>query len=200
MFRHSSKDGLQDFGVPEIVTTNRGSQFESEIFQSFTRFWALRVYESPAIILIQTEWRLFSQNKAYFYSFCISSTAQKSCTESSTCVPASIHTKSKAFLYKDFSTATHVFFRRDIVRRLLEQPYDDPYKVLSRTDKVFTLEIRCQQRTVTVDRLKPTYILCNTDHTVEVAPSPVVPQNVIRCRGLFWYPRLGWELGWSSAR
>ncbi|GBL81560.1 hypothetical protein AVEN_252767-1, partial [Araneus ventricosus] len=66
-------------------------------------------------------------------------------------VPSSIHTKSKVFLHKDFSTATHVFFRRDIVRRLLGQPYDDPYKVLSRTDKVFTLEIRCQQRTVTVD-------------------------------------------------
>ncbi|GBM76535.1 hypothetical protein AVEN_83523-1 [Araneus ventricosus] len=26
------------FGVPEIVTTNRGSQFESELLQSFTRF------------------------------------------------------------------------------------------------------------------------------------------------------------------
>ncbi|GBM79033.1 hypothetical protein AVEN_77620-1 [Araneus ventricosus] len=144
------------FGVPEIVTTNRGSQFESELFQSFTRFLgseSIRITSSPAIILIQTEWYkgdFFRKTKPTATVF-VFLQQLKSPVQNLQPVPASIHTKSKVFIHKDFSTATHVSFRCDIVRRLLEQPYDGPYKVLSRTDKVFTLEIHCQQRTVTVD-------------------------------------------------
>ncbi|GBN07002.1 hypothetical protein AVEN_87478-1 [Araneus ventricosus] len=36
---------MSKFGVPEVVTTERGSQFESELFQAFTKF--LRLTEDP---------------------------------------------------------------------------------------------------------------------------------------------------------
>ncbi|KAF8797243.1 hypothetical protein HNY73_001528 [Argiope bruennichi] len=61
--------------------------------------------------------------------------------------------------FKDLAATTHVFVRRDSVRRFPEHPYNGPYKVLSRTDKVFTLDMNGQKRTITVYRLKPAYIL-----------------------------------------
>ena len=53
------------------------------------------------------------------------------------------------------STATHVFVRRDAVRKPLQPPYDGPYLVLKRTDKHFTVS---RHDTVSVDRLKPAYL------------------------------------------
>ncbi|KAF8768163.1 Pro-Pol polyprotein like [Argiope bruennichi] len=74
-------------------------------------------------------------------------------------VPASNHAKHKVFLDNDLAVTIHVFVRRDSIRRPLERPYDRPYKVLSRTDKIFTLDMHGQNRTVTLDRFKPAYIL-----------------------------------------
>ncbi|GBL94110.1 hypothetical protein AVEN_162633-1, partial [Araneus ventricosus] len=55
-----------------------------------------------------------------------------------------------------------VFLEINNVHRPLEQPYDGSYRVLCRTDKVFILDARGQKRTVSVDRLKPAYILGDT--------------------------------------
>ncbi|GBM63564.1 hypothetical protein AVEN_3813-1 [Araneus ventricosus] len=45
------------------------------------------------------------------------------------------------------------------------------------------MEIRGQQRTVTMERLKPAYILFNTDHTVEDARPSALPRYVTRSCG-----------------
>ena len=58
----------------------------------------------------------------------------------------------------DLTTCTHVFLRRDAVRKPLQPPYDGPFRVISRTDKHFTLDINGRQDTVTVDRLKVAYV------------------------------------------
>ncbi|XP_055941741.1 uncharacterized protein LOC129971789 [Argiope bruennichi] len=87
-------------------------------------------------------------------------------------VPSSNHAKHKVFFHKDLAITTHVFVQRDSIRRPLEQPYDGPYKVLSRTDKTFTLDMHGQKRTVTVDRLKPAYIL--NEH---LEPAGVLPHS-----------------------
>ncbi|GBM05708.1 hypothetical protein AVEN_175553-1 [Araneus ventricosus] len=92
---------------------------------------------------------------------------------------ASNHAKNKVFIHKDLPTTTHVFVRRDTVRRPLEKPYDGPYRVLSRTDEVFTLDVRGQKRTVSVDRIKPAYILGDTMQPEDV-PSSTSPQYVTR--------------------
>ncbi|GFU78742.1 transposable element Tcb1 transposase [Trichonephila clavipes] len=43
------------------------------------------------------------------------------------------------FIHPGLLEATHVFLRRDMLRRPLQQPYDGPFKVLQRKDKVFSL-------------------------------------------------------------
>ena len=71
---------------------------------------------------------------------------------------------------KALATTTHVFIRRDAVRKPLQPPYDGPYKVLKRTDKHFTVDINGQKDTVSVDRLKVAHLDIDTPHMT--APTP----------------------------
>ncbi|GFT81888.1 uncharacterized protein TNCV_1125881 [Trichonephila clavipes] len=53
--------------------------------------------------------------------------------------PPKHHGKRPVFIHPGLLEATHVFLRRDMLRRPLQQPYDGPFKVLQRKDKVFSL-------------------------------------------------------------
>lgn len=68
------------------------------------------------------------------------------------------HTQ-KIFIPKDLKNTSHVFVRKDRVKKQLEPPYDGPFPVTARTDKYFTLQIKGKLITVSIDRLKPAYIL-----------------------------------------
>ena len=59
------------------------------------------------------------------------------------------------------ATSTHVFVRRDGVRKPLQPPYDGPYAVVKKTDKYFTLSINGRNDTVPIDRLKPAHLDTN---------------------------------------
>ncbi|PIK59982.1 pol polyprotein [Apostichopus japonicus] len=64
------------------------------------------------------------------------------------------HTSS---LDSNLRTCSHVFVRHDATRKPLQPPYNGPYKILSRSDKFFTLDINGRTNTVSVDRLKVAY-------------------------------------------
>ncbi|GFW27211.1 integrase catalytic domain-containing protein [Trichonephila clavipes] len=55
--------------------------------------------------------------------------------------PPKHHSKRPVFIHPGLLEASHVFLRRDMLRRPLQQPYDGPFKVLQRKDKVFFLDI-----------------------------------------------------------
>ena len=63
----------------------------------------------------------------------------------------------QTFIHPSLSTSTHVFVRRDSVKRPLQRPYDGPYKILHRTDKYFTIDLQGRRDNVSIDRLKPAY-------------------------------------------
>ena len=66
------------------------------------------------------------------------------------------HSRPHSFVPPNLQSCTHVWQRVDRVRRPLEAPYQGPFKVVARTNKVFTLELPSgQTETVSVDRLKP---------------------------------------------
>ena len=54
------------------------------------------------------------------------------------------HVKEKPFIFKDLSTSTPVFVRRDAdaVRKPLQPPFDGPFQVLQRSDKTYDVDIR----------------------------------------------------------
>ena len=71
-------------------------------------------------------------------------------------VPRTRHRPS--YIPPDLATCTHVFVRHDAVRKPLRPPYDGPFRVVSRTDKYFTLDLNGRQDTVSIDRLKVAHI------------------------------------------
>ena len=68
-------------------------------------------------------------------------------------------------------TATHVFIRHDAVRRLLQPPYNDPYLVVKKTNKYFTIDINGGTDTVSIDCLKPAHLSSDDTYpTTHTAP------------------------------
>ncbi|GBM67980.1 Transposon Tf2-8 polyprotein [Araneus ventricosus] len=73
-------------------------------------------------------------------------------------VPASSHNCENVFIHKNLPNLSHVFVRHDGVRRSLQSPYQGPYKVLSKSDKLFKLLINGKSSFISVDRLKPSFL------------------------------------------
>jgi len=73
--------------------------------------------------------------------------------------PASRHTAPFTFIFKDLATASHVFLRHGVLRGALQAPYVCPYRFLQMSDKPYTTEFRGAATRVSIDRLKPAYVL-----------------------------------------
>lgn len=90
--------------------------------------------------------------------------------------PASRHNKDKIFIFKDLGIAEHVFLREDATRPPLQPVYSGPHKVIERGEKTFKLLVKGKTVTVSIDRLKPAYILSThiepDDHITPSANQP----------------------------
>ncbi|KAL7636460.1 UNVERIFIED_CONTAM: hypothetical protein RMT77_013235 [Armadillidium vulgare] len=67
------------------------------------------------------------------------------------------HARTHSFIPKDLSTCTHVFVRLNAHRAPLQARYLGPYKVLSRREKTFLLQLPCRTEVFSVDRPKPAF-------------------------------------------
>ncbi|GFU03542.1 retrovirus-related Pol polyprotein from transposon opus [Trichonephila clavipes] len=67
--------------------------------------------------------------------------------------------KQNIFVHKDFKSCSHVFIRIDRVKKALEPPYEGPYAVQKKYDKYFTILIKDKAVNISIDRLKPAYLL-----------------------------------------
>ncbi|CAG9101291.1 unnamed protein product [Plutella xylostella] len=92
-------------------------------------------------------------------------------------VPTSRHGHGKIFVYKDLATSTHVFLRDDALRGSLQPAYTGPHEVIERGEKVYKLLVKGKHVTVSVDRLKPAYILTdktNLPTTIDAPPEKII--------------------------
>ena len=90
-------------------------------------------------------------------------------------VTASRHAAPSTFIFKALATASHVFLRHGALRGALQAPYVGPYEVLHRSDKTYTIDIQGSAKTVSIDRLKPAYVL-HVD--TEITSPPARPPGV----------------------
>ncbi|XP_041983246.1 uncharacterized protein LOC121736225 [Aricia agestis] len=102
------------------------------------------------------------------------------------------------FIHRDLLTCEYVFLRNDAVRKPLQTPYDGPYKVLRREEKYYVIQLPDRTATVSIDRLKPAYILredyvgestsnvqqspCNTDQAEVTSKSSTEDNKNRPCR------------------
>ena len=100
-------------------------------------------------------------------------------------LPARQQSPRKVYVHSELSTCSHVFVRHDANRKPLQAPYDGPYKVLKRTEKYFTLDIKGKQETISLDRLKPAHLeysseQCRDTTTYSNPPNELVPDASVR--------------------
>ena len=225
---------ISKFGVPSTVTTERGSQFESYLFNSVTVLLGIirtrtTAYHPCANGLIE---RLHRQLKAalkahphpsrwteltppILLSICCTIKADSGHSPAefvygtTLCLPGEffspIHDIStddptqfadrlrrtmhelkptpsrfqqhNALIPKDLHSCSHVYVRRDAVRKPLQPTYDGPFKVLRRTDKYFVLDMKGREQTISLDRLKVAYL--HSDFLPSTCPLPLVPDTTI---------------------
>ncbi|GFW01058.1 transposon Tf2-9 polyprotein [Trichonephila clavipes] len=98
------------------------------------------------------------------------------------------HGTQNIYINPSLKTCSHIFLRSDKVNPKLTPPYTGPHLVISRNDKNFIIDLNGKQSTVSIDRIKPAYLLADvTDHSdlvqtqtiiekpVTAAPNPSIP-------------------------
>ncbi|GFV08843.1 transposon Tf2-11 polyprotein [Trichonephila clavipes] len=100
------------------------------------------------------------------------------------------HGTQNIYINPSLKTCSHIFLRSDKVNPPLTPPYTGPHLVISINDKNFIIDLNGKQSTVSVDRIKPAYLLADvTDHSdlvqtqtiiekpVTAAPNPSIPYS-----------------------
>jgi len=69
------------------------------------------------------------------------------------------HSKQNVFVPPEFDKCSHVFVRRDALKKALQAPYDGPFRVVKRYDKYFTISFNGRDVNISKDRLKHAFSL-----------------------------------------
>ncbi|XP_015118379.1 uncharacterized protein K02A2.6-like [Diachasma alloeum] len=84
------------------------------------------------------------------------------------------HGEHKTFMFKDLATAEQVFVRHDAPKGPFQMPYQGPFKVIHRNTKMFIVHIKSKDVNVSIDRLKPAYVIADDQPGLQ-HPSPRTP-------------------------
>lgn len=207
------------FGCPTVITTDRGRQFESALFESLSKMTGFEhkrttAYHPQCNGLVErfhrqlkaaivchannqwTEslpWVLLGVRTAFkgdlqassaelvygeplrlpgeFFEANVPGTTDisefsarlRKIAEHLRPVPTSHHSTPKCFVHKELDTSDHVFLREDASRGSLQPAYSGPHKVIIRGEKFFKILHKNKEVTVSIDRLKPAFILADQE-------------------------------------
>ena len=201
------------YGCPSTVTTDRGQQFESELFSSLIQLLgterirttsyhpasnglverfhrqlkcAIKAhenqdwYETLPLVLLGIRTCLKADIKCSAAELVFGTTlrlpgefftprnidsmgmltyVQRLSTYMQSLSPAQTRIQQrKVFMPSELLTCSHVFLRIDAVRRPLQQPYEGPFRVISRHEKTFKIDRRGRIETVSIERLKAAHV------------------------------------------
>ncbi|XP_076065023.1 uncharacterized protein LOC143039056 [Oratosquilla oratoria] len=183
------------FGVPTNLTSDRGSQFKSTLWN---KLWSVAL--SLVLLGIRTSLKVdigYSPAELVFGitlrlpgEFVADVPHSNSCTPHDFAVQLKetmaklhpvppLHAKSpRTFVSQDLLQCTHVFVRTDTVRKALQPPYEGPFEVMRRTRKTVTIRCNGKRDHIPIDRVKPAYLFDPTDTPVNSTPIPTPPKIV----------------------
>ncbi|GBM18476.1 hypothetical protein AVEN_66835-1 [Araneus ventricosus] len=87
-------------------------------------------------------------------------------------VPTSNHGKSSVFIPTTLKSCSDVSLKVESIQTPLSQAYIGPHEVVNRSDKVFTILINGKKTTVSIDRVKPAFMLDNDNDIPSVPEMP----------------------------
>lgn len=89
--------------------------------------------------------------------------------------PTSQHGKHPVFKFKTLNTASHVFIRHGQIEASFSKQYDGPYRVLERHKKHNNVLIRGKTVPISLDNLKPAFIIIGGDKQISTQPTTPTP-------------------------
>ncbi|KAL1447422.1 hypothetical protein WDU94_009877, partial [Cyamophila willieti] len=120
--------------------------------------------------------------------------------------PPEHHSTHKCFVHPKLRECKYVFLREDAVKPPLSPPYSGPYLVVERGEKCFKIKISNSLKTVSIDRLKPAFLLDDNDSpchpTLPISPVPVptLPAPITTRSGRVIRPRIFYNSSRHSLR
>lgn len=87
-------------------------------------------------------------------------------------LPPRKHGEPRIFVPPTLATAAHVFLRVETQRKALQPPYTGPHRVVKRGEKTLTIQVNGKEIVVSVDRVKPAFLVNEDD---EATPGPATP-------------------------
>lgn len=113
----------------------------------------------------------FNVNKKIFYNSQFVEQLRRIMADIKPCKTSS-HGSKKIFVHDELSKCSHVFLRNDAVHAPLQPNYSGPHLVLDRNSKVFKILVGGKKKTISVDRLKPAFMVVDFD--CAMAPNQIV--------------------------
>ena len=110
-----------------------------------------------------------------------------------TATPPRHPSKSPPRVPANLSSCPHVFIRQDAIQRCLQQPYNGPFLITQCQSKYFIIQVNGKPQSISIDRLKPAFLLDDTPPPVlEPPPVPTItPTHTTRSgRQVRWPDRL----------
>ncbi|GBM55155.1 Gag-Pol polyprotein [Araneus ventricosus] len=87
------------------------------------------------------------------------------------------HGTPKIYINPSLKTCSHIFLTSDKVNPPLTLPYIGPHLVISRNNKNIIIDLNGKQSTVSIDRVKPAYLLADdTDHSDQTKSQPITEE------------------------
>lgn len=89
------------------------------------------------------------------------------------------------FIHPDLKECQQVFIRNDAAKAPLTPAYDGPYRVLDRGDKTYLIQLPNRSSRISVDRLKPAYVLKEVDEPLNMGQDehsiPSTHESPVKC-------------------
>lgn len=78
----------------------------------------------------------------------------------------------RTFVPNELQTCSHVFVRVGGIKKSLTPPYEGPFKVLRRSAKHFLVQLSHRTAELSIDQLKPAFLLAEPDDRTPTPPPP----------------------------
>ncbi|UYV67542.1 hypothetical protein LAZ67_5001164 [Cordylochernes scorpioides] len=155
------------FGAPHTVISDRGKQFTSQLFKDSTTLCGIKLRHSTAYHP-QCNGKIERLHRTI--KTAIRAHNNIKWTETLPTVLLGL----RAVLSTKITTILCLRWT-DRVKKPLEPPYEGPFPVLERTDKYFTLKVKGKNVTTSIDRLRPAYLLADSDNITAEHPTATRP-------------------------